>query len=251
MSSRSPVEIAKNSLYSSYTPEMSDTRRAHLESTKNPVFRYGALAIHKAVLANPTRAAKLLGVRYGLGDAEITGQGYQSVVVRKGNNVLKICLASMDMDAPERDAMVARMTRDNSDLRNAMPDYTLPQKVFTAPHPAYPEVDTVQISQPYLPNFTDTDLFGKGTTAAHVYERVTELEDNHPGAARQLAGFVTQSRVLFENYGLYPDTAGVKNLVLTAGDSKLTLLDGQPINFTAPVYTAIGGQLDQIETALA
>lgn len=251
MASKSPVEIARNSLYSSYTPEMTAVRTANLSSVKNPLYRYGALAVHKAVLNNPQRAARLLGVKYGLGDAEITGQGYQSVVLRSGNDVLKVCLSSMEMTADQRSDMVDRMTRDNTLLRQSVPDYTLPQKVFTGPHPAYSSIDTVQISQPFIPNFTDTDLFGKGLEVANVYERVAELEEQHPGTASQLASFVTQSRTLYDDHQLYPDTAGIKNLVLTAETAQLILLDGQPIDHTAPVYHAIGGQLDLIETALS
>ncbi len=131
-----------------------------------------------------------------------------------------------------------------------MPKFTLDEQTLIDAHPLNQSWRVVQTLQPYCP-FDPIDVFScdKPTVNTKMLRSATQ---RYSGLEYALNEFVDNSTRYHESTGLYPDTNGVDNLVVSnLSTPELTLIDTGPIGQEHPaVQTLIARQLDSLKVAL-
>ncbi len=195
----------------------------------NPLKRMVARGLVTAAMKSPNAAAKLIGRPIPEG-VTYAGAGFNSVVYRKQDEVIKVIKRSVFMNEVERSDLAQSENSRHAVLDAYMGNITVPQTVEIASHPIVRNARAVQIRQ----QFYDYDDIG------HVFSMNRETLDTvglgsvlhaHPSLDEALYTLADRGLAMAEETGMVPDINRRGNLGITTGeDPRLIIVDGQPIN---------------------
>jgi hypothetical protein len=248
----SPRHALADSLNATITPEQTAARRASLETTANPLWRVGGLALHDFAIQHPALTARLLGMTYEECELEDIGAGGESSVYRLNpDEVLKVNRLSIPMSSADRKALAGRKTEEQQAMIAHLGDFVIPQTLFIAahPHPFFSRVEALQARQAYV-DAPDVRVFHVGSTAASIIQRLGVIAAESPATPAQILTIAERGRALYREYRLVPDIEGPHNLGVDAS-SKVRFIDPQPIAPDQPNLQArILRYFDHYEAAL-
>lgn len=234
-------------LASTLHPFATEIRRQQIINEPNPLKRLGAYLINASVQSFPLVMARLAGVRFTPQKLLIEGNGLHMVVLRDGDDVIKIDMASMHQTAEERQANLEKRQADHELMRSYLGDVVISETATIKPHPLLPDKDVIQVRQKYTP-FTDPYLFEQ-STATPIPETFFAFKSLHPEAWKGLGNFLEQSESLYHDTGVLPDTSRWGNLVI-GKDASLHMIDGQPIRAGDPTQGIILQQFNLLRDHL-
>ena len=245
------ANVLELSIAQSIAPELSARRRNDILRLKNPAKRAGALALHEFATRYPGIAGKLIGREPEAKGLSYVGAGTDSVVYRKGDEVIKVVQGSMHVTEELRQRMAEEKRYENDALRKYLGPFAVAQNILVAPHPVVESCRAVQIIQPFC-SLDDIAVFPEYDDPSVNTVNLAEACATYSGLDQALDDFAVASRRMFESTGLIPDTSGVSNVVVNLGaQPNLVIIDGQPINTGLPhLQQNISAQLDSLQTAL-
>lgn len=246
------LSVLERSLVSNRSAQMRDRRREELRRISNPVKRLGGLTLHHIATKHPSITSALLRrdpEREGL---QYAGEGYQSIVYQRGEEVIKVHRQSVRMSEENRQLLAGRLEGEHFILRNYLGNIALAQNVLVADHPVIRRRRAVQIVQRFH-NFSQLAIFSHSPQAEVAPPDLEADMKTYPGVEAALHDLVAMAGEMFEATGLLPDTVGRTNLVMTGNQREnLTLIDAQPIGPDFPLtQQRIVGQLATLDKALA
>ncbi len=219
---RKVLKLAEIDLASTGSPITRQIRREQISNTPSCIKRLGAAAIHTVVGRYPRVTAHILGITI----PTYVGHGLDMLVLRYGDEVVKVNFASIVMSPAERQAEAANRQHNHDTMREYLRDAVEPHSVSVAPHPLAPSYDVITARQRFR-TVRDSDLFGEQSTKPDR-SALQRLRQTVPDIDTQLAVFAEASLGLYQNHGLLPDLSRPGNLMLCSEDN-LVLIDGEPI----------------------
>lgn len=244
--------VVRLSLDSSITPEAANQRKSDILTLENPLKKLGALALHNLVMSRPAIAERLADRELRRAGLTRIGSGFESVVYKHGNNVMKVLWRSIDMEETQRQQLANKKEYEHKSLINYMGDTAIGHDIIVDTHPIQPNGRAVQIHQPFY-NFTPLNFFNRDQPSVNVEELDTMCRQ-YPGLDSSLADLVVAGNTMFADTGLIPDTNGSNNFGIweNSDGPNLILIDSQPIsNEHAGVQITIKGQLDALKAGLS
>ncbi len=234
-------------LASTLHPFAAEVRRQQIVNEPNLLKRLGAKLINASVQSFPATMARIAGVRFTPRKFLIEGNGLHMVVLRDGDDVIKIDTASMHQTEDERQASLKRRQTDHDLMRTYLGGMVIPETAAIRPHPLLPDRDVIQVRQSYTP-FIDPYLFEQ-STATPIQETFFAFRSLHPKAWEGLGNFLDRSESLYRETRTLPDTSRWGNLVI-GKDSELHMIDGQPILAGDPTQGIILQQFSLLRNQL-
>ncbi|HEX5798349.1 MAG TPA: hypothetical protein VFX79_03250 [Candidatus Saccharimonadales bacterium] len=212
-------------------------------------------AAHTVVGRYPKQVAKLLGVDYDPadlqkpGNLEYVGEGFEAVVFRRGDGVLKVHKGTAFISEAQRQEKAERKAREHAAMAEYLGPFAVPQQVYVDSHPLISRLRAVITEQAFLDGIADTRLVGETAEEGTVAANLERLYAEHPEAVSQLPGFISSSYDLDDSHNLLPDTNGPSNLMVEP-EGGLVMVDGQPIGQEhAGVQDVIRRQLESLAIA--
>lgn len=248
------VRAAEHSFLALQSPLATEARLQEIDSVNNPAKRVGLAAIHKFVELQPNLAAAVLGFDSPPEMPEgfqYLSRGHHSIVfLRDDNTVLKVNELSAELSPGERREVAQRLEEEHEKYRSYLGGAVLPHTVIVAPHPLYPDRETIQIEQPYRSiNYLKLNEGQKGIPRLET--TLKDTERCYPGFLNEVDALVVSSRDLYRDHALSTDIIGINNFGTDALTSHLITPDGQPITTEFPaVQKQIGVFFDNLEVAL-
>ncbi len=223
----SPTRAVKKSLVSSVSEVTKDIRHEQIATVGSLPKRAGLLAAHAVASRYPQLVARTLGINYSICRLQVVGSGNDSIVYKLDEkSVLKVDKPSLLMEAEERRAYADAKKLKHEQMTEALGDLVLPESVFIAPQPNFPDWQAVQSVQDYI-DASDPNLFVPMEAGVSI-PNLDALQARSPTMTRQLSALVERSFRLHDAYELVPDVVGIRNLVIDSAD-RLLVIDGRPL----------------------
>lgn len=240
-----------HSLISTRTAETWHDRRDFIIDSENYAKRAGLLALHRLAQHFPAAVARSLDLTYTPQTWQCVGAGVDFTVYKTGKEVRKINESSVWWTADKQRSHTEAGRHQHRLMARELGGFAVPQEIFVAPHPTFPDLSAVQARQEFLPH-KDSQLFltNMEMTTSDMAGRLASFKDNHPIAASGLEEFVMRSRRLHRHHGLLPDTNGRGNIVALPSQ-QLGIIDGLPIGREQPaIQFIIQSHLTALDSAL-
>lgn len=167
-----------------------------------------------AVLASPEGVEWLLTRPYTRRGYEVVGYGFQSTVLRTGNEVIKVMRRSTYEDDEWRRAKVEDLTSRQRTAMAYIGEYLIPQEFNIEDHPVYEGKATIISRQRYV------------DYAEYPLEKMF-ADCQHPDTSYYLRDFSLAALAMLNREQLIPDILGTNNIV--SYESKPMLLDTVPM----------------------
>lgn len=240
----------ETSLASSITSKQQEDRRAEIQKIRNPIKRIGGLGLHRLVTRHKVAATLAINNDPESRGLQYLGQGYCSVVYRRGEEVIKVVLKSIEMNEFQKRALAEAQQAEHEKLTKYLAKFVLPQVIFVDEHPVRRQKRAVQISQPYCEH---SQLSVLSRPVGNI--NPDDLEDDmryYPGIEKDLRCLIEGASLMYDQTRLLPDTIGRGNIVVqTDSDARIIIVDGQPISpDLSETQGRILRQLDSLDSAL-
>lgn len=244
------ARAVEHSLSSTVAPDLAQDRVDKIKTLRPFPDRIGAMALHRLITAQPELARKAINLMLIPRHLRYISSGADSGVFQRDDQVVKIIRSSVPLSEEEKVAKAQQRTEEFERLHEFMTPFMLSEKTVVDTHPLNPDWRVVQTLQPYC-EFEPLGIFSIDDTQVNI-GNVYEATKAHAGIEDALTDFVQGSERYHDETGLYPDTNGTNNLVLSgASTPELTLLDTGPIGPNHPaVQVVIAGQLESLAGAL-
>jgi len=228
MPQHSVLRVAENSLASLASKGQRERRLSSISQIPNPIKRFGAFMIDGLVSACPSAANRLIGNDSATKTITYLGAGADHIVFLNGQDVIKIHVKSLAMLDQEKKRLRSVQQERYSIMAEYIGPFMLDQIVDIGPHPKRPNQTGVRTVQPFC-DFVPINVFTPHSLDTNVQGLDLFLE-RYPNLARSLIDLVNVSMLMYQKTGLAPDLTGIENVVVSRSESRLLLIDGQPID---------------------
>lgn len=225
-------------------------RIAEIQAVENPAKRAGLMAVHSAVARFPDVFANHFGLDYHPPGLTHLDYGVQSDVYRlDATHVLKVIKHGGDED--EQAQTADQLSHEHSEMARHIGPAVLPHTIFVDRHPIARSQSAVQIIQPYR-ELDFLQLSDDFESTQPLRDRLLAAWQANPNFLDEMTAIVRGGRTLSQAHDhLIIDVVGRNNVGIARENSRVEIVDGQPVPLERPDDHALASwHLDRLEATV-